>query len=46
VKGTTLRALYIVYHRGGSEGRALRTALRLKEGDVTAVIEYVRGLKI
>jgi hypothetical protein len=45
VKGTALRALYIVYHRG-SEGRALRTALRLKEGDVTAVIKYVRGLKI
>jgi hypothetical protein len=38
-------ALYIVYHKG-PEGRALRTALRLKEGDVTAVTKYVRGLKI
>jgi hypothetical protein len=45
MKGTVLRALYIVYHRG-PEGRALRTALRLKEGDVTAVMKFVRDLKI
>jgi hypothetical protein len=45
VKGTTLRALYIVYHRRVRGTRA-GTALRLKEGDVTAVMKYVRGLKI
>jgi hypothetical protein len=42
VKGTAIRALYIVYHRGARGTRAEDSASDF----ITAVMKYVRDLKI